>query len=97
MKQALVPYDDRGDQVYILAKRLKYIAEAFNPAWAPQFYEAVTNATGITFVLGANSDGEVSESSIPAGVLNHGVLDQKEFLKAVSQSLALLGVGHPPT
>ncbi|KAF7973736.1 hypothetical protein HWV62_14308 [Athelia sp. TMB] len=92
MTQDIIPLEQRRDQAYVLSKRLTYLAEN-DHTWPSHFYEAAVNATGIEFVLGAND--EHGSAKVPVGITNHGVLDQKEFLKAVSQSLVLVGVGTP--
>ena len=92
MTQDIIPHEQRRDQAYVLSKRLTYLAEN-DRTWPPHFYEAAVNATGIEFVLGAND--EHGSAKVPVGITNHGLLDQKEFLKAMSQSLVLVGVGTP--
>ncbi|KZP33614.1 glycosyltransferase family 18 protein [Athelia psychrophila] len=97
MSQAFIPHDDRNDHIYIMTKDARNIADGYNPAqWPSHFYEAATKATGINFILGA-SGSNAAESPIPAGVTNHGLLDQKQFIQAVSESLVLVGVGKPET
>ena len=64
-------------------------------AWPPHFYEAASNMTGIQFVLGANDDS--SQPDLPPGITNHGILEQPEFMDALSKSLVLVGVGSPST
>jgi hypothetical protein len=78
-----------------MTKRLALVQGAGERAWPPHFYEAASNMTGIQFVLGANDDS--SQPDLPPGITNHGILEQPEFMDALSKSLVLVGVGSPST
>jgi len=74
-----------------MAKRLTYLAESDRRAWPPHFYETAAQTTGLNFIMGASDDGPHPK----VNVTNLGLLEQPNFLKAISQSKILVGVGLP--
>ena len=99
MSRPFVAQQDREDRAYVLAKYLSFAIEikehlhTLPVAWPPHFYEAVSNATGIKFTLGAWDHDY--KSDLPPGLTNHGVLPQQEFVDTLSRSRVLVGVGNP--
>jgi hypothetical protein len=91
--QPFVPHADRQHRAYVFAKWVSFVLDERERAWPPHFYEAAANATGIQFVLGANSD--ISED-LPNSMTNYGIMEQPEFVDTLSRSLVLVGVGNPP-
>ncbi|KAF7356321.1 hypothetical protein MVEN_00964400 [Mycena venus] len=102
-KYPFIPHGQRKAQVYILAKFLKF----FHPdsrTWKPEFFDAATNATGLSFVMAARDlpgAPKISPSDLPASLENlidpsgRSGLKQAEFYDVLSRSVALVGVGNP--
>jgi hypothetical protein len=97
-KQPFVPHSARGNQAYILAKLLSFFSPERDAAWNTADFDAVTNATGIEFILGSFNDtleGEWSAPRLPSNHVNLGRLGQAEFMKVLSESRVLIGMGNP--
>jgi hypothetical protein len=94
MLQPFVPHADREHRGYIMTKRLAFFEPGGERAWPPHFFEAASNATGIHFVMGAQTDID-PPTELPNNVTNYGPLSQPAFMDALSKSLVLVGVGRP--
>ncbi|KAH8083269.1 hypothetical protein HD553DRAFT_313624 [Filobasidium floriforme] len=101
-----IPTSDRNNQVYILAKRLKYFYD-ISPAWNVTFFpraalELSADFPGFEFVAGYKDEDEPTKMGFPGGmaypegVRNLGRLSPEEFARHVKESKALLGIGSPP-
>lgn len=101
-----IPTSDRHNQVYILAKRLKYFYD-IGPAWNVTFFpraalELSAEFPGFEFVAGYKDEDEPTKMGFPGGmaypegVRNLGRLSPEEFARHVKESKALLGIGSPP-
>ena len=97
-EQPFIPHSQRENQIYILAKLMSFFAQERGPAWTPANFEGLTNATGMAIILGANNDtlqGGWSTPQLPPNHTNLGQLSQPEFLKALSKTRVLIGMGDP--
>jgi hypothetical protein len=95
-----IPHTERKRQAYVMTKIFSSFSPSPDLAWPPDFYEAATNATGIQFMVGAKDDSDATGKPappLPAGVVNHGLMPQHEFLDYVSRSEVLVGIGNPAT
>jgi hypothetical protein len=101
-----IPHQERRNQVYILAKRLKYFYDV-EPAWNVSFFpraaeELSKDFEGFEFVAGYKDEDEATKSNFPGGmaypegVRNLGRLSPEVFARHVKESKALLGIGSPP-
>lgn len=93
MLQPFIPHEDREDRAYVMGKWVAFLLEDA-AAWPPHFFGAVSNTTGIKFIIGALSDDNYP--NLPPGMINHGLLPQPAFLESVARSRFLVGVGSPP-
>ncbi|KAF7979996.1 hypothetical protein HWV62_40088 [Athelia sp. TMB] len=99
---ALVPFVPHAERetsgkktAYVMAKQLAYFAPDMGAAWPTDFYDAAAQETGVLFVVGADPDDRFDESVLPQGMLNHGRLEQKEFLGRLGKASVLIGIGNP--
>jgi hypothetical protein len=89
---------EREDQAWILAKYLPYFTPEGDAAWSTPHFDAVTNATGLKFGLAAfnNSlDPLKSEPQLPSSYVNYGRLAQQLYMRHLSHSRVLIGMGNP--
>ncbi|KAJ7485671.1 hypothetical protein FB451DRAFT_62866 [Mycena latifolia] len=96
-KYPFVPHSQREPQVYILAKFLKFFLPA-NRAWPPEFFDAATNATGMSFVMASKDQAgspKLSPGDLATSITNVGPVTQDQFYDLLSKSVALVGVGNP--
>jgi len=96
---------------FFAAEPTSYSPEKVLFAWSQQTFDAATTATNITYFVGASRDldrdppGEditvnvmkQLPSSVIGGGTGEGRVSQDEFVKRVSGSSALIGVGMPIT
>ncbi|KAJ6477194.1 hypothetical protein C8R47DRAFT_1141030 [Mycena vitilis] len=99
-RSPFIPHPQRHPQAYILAKYLKF----FHPqsrAWAPDYFDAAANATGISFVMASINLPEgpfITPSDLSPSITNinsETTMNQAEFYHVLSTSVALVGVGDP--
>lgn len=101
MELPFVPHGERPMQGYAMAKRLSYFAEQRDRAWPLDFYDSAAKATGAKFVAGAFKDTEWAEENglvlpeLPESITNRGLLNQSDFMREISLSRVLVGVGRP--
>jgi len=93
---SFVPHHEREDQAWILAKYLHYFTPEFNRAWSPADFDAVTAATGIKFAMGSIvNDHPEAKPELPSSHVNYGRIDQPTFMRHLSRSRVLIGMGNP--
>lgn len=83
-----------------MAKRLSFFAPSDDQAWDLDFYDVAANATGVEFIVGADSyvpphEGPKPIPTLPPSLKNVGILPQDRFYEEVSKSKVLIGVGLP--
>jgi len=92
--------------MYILGKWLQFFSSKNGKGWSPDFYDAATEATGISFVVGASQSPSnlttsfadpADQGTLPKSITNYGILSQENFLKTLAHSRMLIGVGDPVT
>jgi hypothetical protein len=97
-----VPHSERQHQGYVMAKLLRFfLPSPYNP-WTPEDYDAISNTTGLRFVVGASPDPDKSHDPpggivLPEALTNLGKLAQPVFLETLAHSKVLIGVGEPAT
>ncbi|WRT69989.1 uncharacterized protein IL334_006982 [Kwoniella shivajii] len=100
------PSAQRPNQVYILAKFLRYFYPGAQPAWEDTgvFLRAKTvleqEFPGFEFVVGCkddrNSASQIENSmQLPDGIRNLGQMDRIEFEHQLANSRVMLGIGWP--
>ncbi|KAJ7625616.1 hypothetical protein FB45DRAFT_750755 [Roridomyces roridus] len=107
-----IPPSSRPDppRAWVLAKLLRYLSPAADPSWSKADFDAVSEATGITFALGAGLDNgesdpgtrEELQGRLPEQSVNEidvtrpdSRLSKAEFMGKVAQTRVLVGVGSP--
>jgi hypothetical protein len=98
--QPFIPHSERKNEAYILAKLLSFFTQENGGAWTPAVFDAATNATGITFLIGAINDtlqGEWPAAQLPSNHVDFGQIGQATFLDKLSRSRVLIGMGNPAT
>jgi hypothetical protein len=91
-----VPHDERENQAWILAKYLHYFTSKFEAAWSQADFDAVTAATGTKFAMGSFvKDHPEVQPELPSTYTNHGHIDQGTFMRHLSRSKVLIGMGNP--
>nr|XP_018261138.1 uncharacterized protein I303_06859 [Kwoniella dejecticola CBS 10117]OBR83296.1 hypothetical protein I303_06859 [Kwoniella dejecticola CBS 10117] len=101
-----IPAVQRPNQVYILAKFVRYFYNGAQPAWedrgiflrAKQILEK--EFPGFEFVVGCRDDrnGDQQKQNpmeLPAGIRNLGQMDKVEFERQLANSRVMLGIGWP--
>ncbi len=95
-QHSFVPHHEREDQAWILAKYLHYFTPKFKRAWSQADFDAVTAATGIKFAMGSLvNDHPEAEPELPSTHVNYGRIDQSTFMRHLSKSRVLVGMGSP--
>jgi hypothetical protein len=97
-QHSFIPHAEREDQAWILAKYLAYFTPEGNAAWSTPHFDAVTAATGLKFAIASyenHHDHTKSEPQFPSSYVNHGQLGQASFMRHLSQSRVLIGMGNP--
>jgi hypothetical protein len=97
LNTSFVDTSDRREQAYILGKWLHYFIPG-RSRWPPHFFEAAINATGVQFVGGtfdSELDLDVGKPELPSNFVNYGLQPRTEFLKILSSSKMLIGLGDP--
>ncbi|WWC63724.1 uncharacterized protein I303_106329 [Kwoniella dejecticola CBS 10117] len=101
-----VPTVQRPNQIYILAKFLRYFYPGSHPAWEDTgiFQRAKeilqVEFPGLEFVVGCRDDrDELSQQQtpleLPVGVRNLGYMSRAEFEAQLANSRVMLGIGWP--
>ncbi|WWC91935.1 uncharacterized protein L201_006887 [Kwoniella dendrophila CBS 6074] len=101
-----VPTSKRPNQVYILAKFLRYFYPGTQPAWEDRgiFLRAKTilekEFEGFEFVIGCKDDRNEKTKletpmELPTGIRNLGTMDKFEFERQLASSKVMLGIGWP--
>lgn len=94
--RTFVPHPERENQAWILAKYLHYFSSKFDAAWSQTDFDAVTAATGIKFAMGSYvTDHPEVVPVLPSSHVNYGHIDQPTFMRHLSQSRVLIGMGNP--
>jgi hypothetical protein len=97
-KHPFIPHFERENQAYILAKLMSFFTPERDAAWTRADFDAVTDATGITYILGAYNDtleGKWPTPQLPSHHVNLGKIDPAEFMYQLSRSQVLVGMGNP--
>ncbi|KZT55606.1 glycosyltransferase family 18 protein [Calocera cornea HHB12733] len=93
-KRTYIPFHDRPNQAYILAKFAQYfLPEDF--LWTNEAFELASKTVDVNFVVGLRDSPAPSADALPPATRNLGPLDQDHFFDAVAHSKVLVGVGHP--
>src|SRR5258708_18037285 len=84
-RQPFVPQSQRSHQMYILGKWLQFFSSKNCKGWSPDFYDAATEVTGISFVVGASPRPSnlttsfadpADQGTLPKSITNYGILSQ---------------------
>jgi len=97
-KYPFIPHFERENQAYILAKYMFFFTPERNPAWTRADYDAVTDATGMQYILGTSNDafeGELPISQLPSHYVNLGKIGPAKFFDQLSRSRVFVGMGNP--
>ncbi|KZT55605.1 glycosyltransferase family 18 protein [Calocera cornea HHB12733] len=93
LQKDFVPHERRVNQVYILAKWLRYFYASSYP-WPRDALARIEHEAGVQLVAGFGNDTDYPPPwTLP--VTNHGQMEKEQFYDRLSQSRALLGVGQP--
>ncbi|WWD19850.1 hypothetical protein CI109_104317 [Kwoniella shandongensis] len=101
-----IPTVERPNQIYILAKFVRYFYPGTQPAWDDHTFYSRAKAEleqefpGFEFVVGCRDDRNGKEQeehpmSVPEGIRNLGVMDKVEFERQLANSRGMLGIGWP--
>jgi hypothetical protein len=80
-KKAVIPFEERPHQVYILAKYVGYFYDKSFP-WTNDTFKLGTEYN-VSFVAGSKGD---EGATVPEGVKNLGILKQNDFFEQVKLS-----------
>jgi hypothetical protein len=97
-RHRFIPHAEREDQAWVLAKYLVYFTPEGDAAWLTPHFDAVTAATGLKFGVAAyNINGNLakSEPQLPSSHVNYGQVSQPPFMRHLSESRVLIGMGNP--
>nr|XP_019010563.1 uncharacterized protein I206_05035 [Kwoniella pini CBS 10737]OCF49344.1 hypothetical protein I206_05035 [Kwoniella pini CBS 10737] len=101
-----IPASQRPNQVYILAKFVRYFYPGAQPAWEDRgiFLRAKEilekEFPGFEFVVGCRDDRNAGQQEevpmeLPPGIRNLGQMDKVEFERQLANSRVMLGIGWP--
>lgn len=100
LAQKFISHSSREKKAYAMGKLIRFFQ--VDGVWSPDDYDAAANATGLSFVIGAMEDpvkehNPTEDIPLPKSLKNLGILKQSQFVKILSESQLLIGVGEPGT